>query len=570
MIFVDLLYWPGPWFVRERSRDSQLAWSCVAILAFIAASSLAAAQSPGPPWRGQVTCNLDLQSQGYTRQETQSWTIAGPMLRMNGAMQIYPVTWTVSGSGSAQRLQNGLTSTVQWNTSVPTANLTFAVYVRASDRRLIFTQWGSQASSAAGIRGLQQAVWNGAQQQPAAIAHPAWEWHFPLIEADQADTNPSGTFSTPTEALPAELAGPRDVPAIANCAYHFSRGATSSQPVLAGNTVTTQKSATLSQTTTVNPSLGSAGAPKSISPGAISNGPAVQTYSGMAVATPSSTSQNVSTPSVSNLSTTQMLSSSQSSTANILVPGNTPTAPAQVNQTNSTDPPAGNVGNAAAPDTTSPTNTDGTSNPNASTVASGAPDLNANTAGTDPSASPNGTATQTVKVFLNPGNVPSFSYTWTPPAGVTQVTVQIWGGGGSGALGTGVVTASGGSGGGYSSKLLNVTPGVIYNIIVGGGGQGPNVFGNASGQDGFRSSISSGGKTLLFADGGYKGVLNLNEPVPGGSTDPSATVGQVGGIGTTDAGGPAFQSDYCPGFGITGRGGDANQYGQPGCIVLAW
>jgi hypothetical protein len=43
-------------------------------------------------------------------------------------------------------------------------------------------------------------------------------------------------------------------------------------------------------------------------------------------------------------------------------------------------------------------------------------------------------------------------YTWSPPAGVTHVLVEMWGGGGGGGFGTG------GAGGGYTRTMLTVTP----------------------------------------------------------------------------------------------------------------
>lgn len=56
--------------------------------------------------------------------------------------------------------------------------------------------------------------------------------------------------------------------------------------------------------------------------------------------------------------------------------------------------------------------------------------------------------------------------TWTVPAGVTKIMIEIWGGGGGGAAG------GGGGSGAYSQVVENVTPGNIVNITVGSGGLG--------------------------------------------------------------------------------------------------
>ena len=44
------------------------------------------------------------------------------------------------------------------------------------------------------------------------------------------------------------------------------------------------------------------------------------------------------------------------------------------------------------------------------------------------------------------------STTWTAPAGVTSVQVDVWGGGGGGAGEDGTQAGGGGGGGAYSSK----------------------------------------------------------------------------------------------------------------------
>jgi hypothetical protein len=92
----------------------------------------------------------------------------------------------------------------------------------------------------------------------------------------------------------------------------------------------------------------------------------------------------------------------------------------------------------------------------------------------------------------------SSSTTWTCPASVTQITVELWGGAGGGAGSggvyynsnpnnpTGIIVsacnggcftiygASGGNGGngGYNKAILTVIPGNVYTITIGSGGSG--------------------------------------------------------------------------------------------------
>src|SRR3954462_6354162 len=72
----------------------------------------------GAFWTGQAQCQLTMQSQGYTHQEIQTWTITGTPPGTAG-MQVYPGTWTVTGQGGVQRLQGTQVLAARWNTNVP-------------------------------------------------------------------------------------------------------------------------------------------------------------------------------------------------------------------------------------------------------------------------------------------------------------------------------------------------------------------------------------------------------------------------------------------------------------------
>ena len=63
---------------------------------------------------------------------------------------------------------------------------------------------------------------------------------------------------------------------------------------------------------------------------------------------------------------------------------------------------------------------------------------------------------------------------FTLPAGVTSITISVWGAGGGtgGCVGASADNASGGGGGGaFSSKTFTgLTPGSVYTIVRGAGG----------------------------------------------------------------------------------------------------
>ena len=93
----------------------------------------------------------------------------------------------------------------------------------------------------------------------------------------------------------------------------------------------------------------------------------------------------------------------------------------------------------------------------------------------------------------------SSSTTWTSPTGVTQIIVELWGGGGGGAYGQ-----SGGKGG-YNRSTINVIPGNSYNIVIGNGGNAATANASNPSGTGSTGSASSFG-VVLSASGGIGGA----------------------------------------------------------------
>lgn len=132
------------------------------------------------------------------------------------------------------------------------------------------------------------------------------------------------------------------------------------------------------------------------------------------------------------------------------------------------------------------------------------------------------------------------SYTWRCPPEIYQVKVECWGAGGGG-MGYDNVVASGGGGGEYAAEsALNVTPGVVYSVVIGAGGVGGvnDSMSEPPGTDGGDTSFAS---TVVVAHGG------LNDTTAGtGSTN---TIHFDGGMGGIDPG--SLASYY------GGNGGDS-------------
>ncbi len=157
-----------------------------------------------------------------------------------------------------------------------------------------------------------------------------------------------------------------------------------------------------------------------------------------------------------------------------------------------------------------------------------------------------GQTTRTL-TFTSPG-------TWTVPAGVTEITVEAWGGGGAGGGSTiNGKGGSGGGGGGYCINVFTVTPGQKINYTVGAGGTGSN--GNGT----------SGDTTLILtlqANGGGGGGANM-ETIGSGGTASGGTTNITGGSGLKGKGNTGGNGGTGASGGAGGNG-VSNEDGEPG------
>lgn len=170
--------------------------------------------------------------------------------------------------------------------------------------------------------------------------------------------------------------------------------------------------------------------------------------------------------------------------------------------------------------------------------------------------------------------------TFTVPAGVTSLFVEVWGAGGDSGSHAGPNGSNGGGGGGaYSNKTITVSPGDVDTVTVGastgadswfktsgtvlakGGGNVPND--TATHAIGGQAASGIGDVTYSGGDGGDGG----------GNPTPSGAGG--GGAGSTGAGGSASGSthgtgtslnggDGADGIGASGNGLNGNNFGGGG------
>ena len=142
--------------------------------------------------------------------------------------------------------------------------------------------------------------------------------------------------------------------------------------------------------------------------------------------------------------------------------------------------------------------------------------------------------------------------TWIAPCGVTSVTIEAWGAGGSGG-GTTANTSlggGGGAGGTYVRSIITVVPNTTYNLYV-----APTTVGtNAAGAKGQGSWFIN--NTTLFAEGGNGGAApNGALGAAGGAGSITSSIGTVRTAGADGANGTAL---------IGGAGGDGSTGGGAG------
>ena len=137
--------------------------------------------------------------------------------------------------------------------------------------------------------------------------------------------------------------------------------------------------------------------------------------------------------------------------------------------------------------------------------------------------------------------------TWTVPAGITQVVIEVWGAQGGGSLCCSGTQPDDGGQGGYATGTLAVTAGEVLRIYVGQQGD----FGNP---------VSAGGWNGGGGGGHYGGGGGGATDVRKGGTDCLDRVIVAGGGGGGNCG--------CPDHGHGGNGGGTN--GASGLSFTGW
>jgi hypothetical protein len=186
------------------------------------------------------------------------------------------------------------------------------------------------------------------------------------------------------------------------------------------------------------------------------------------------------------------------------------------------------------------------------------------------------------------------SGSFSVPAGVTQLEVEVWGGGAGSYASVSGLPSGGGSGGGYARKrIAGVYPGQSIEVVVGLGGAGGTVAGSPA-----TTGNSSRFGNLVSATGGSVNYLASTTAPQNGATPPgvgiggdvnlTGSAGQAGAInqggmggaspmGGTQNSGTTGNVGIFPGGGGSGAGTGANGLtpydgaaGASGLVAIRW
>jgi hypothetical protein len=180
------------------------------------------------------------------------------------------------------------------------------------------------------------------------------------------------------------------------------------------------------------------------------------------------------------------------------------------------------------------------------------------------------------------------------PAGVSQVEVELWGGGAGSYASVANVPSGGGAGGGYARKrIVGLAPGQVVPVTVGIGGVGGTTTGGMPGSgttSSFGSFVSATGGNLNYlatlgnpqnggtpAGAGVGGDVNLTGSAGQAGVFNQGGLGGSAPLGGTQNSGTTGVAGTFPGGGAAGAGTGANSMmpyngaaGGNGFVVVRW
>ncbi|MCA9324891.1 hypothetical protein KDA23_02370, partial [Candidatus Saccharibacteria bacterium] len=172
-------------------------------------------------------------------------------------------------------------------------------------------------------------------------------------------------------------------------------------------------------------------------------------------------------------------------------------------------------------------------------------------------------ATTVSTPYMTAGSYGSGTGGFPVPAGVTSVTVKVWGAGGGAGAGNNQSGSGGdGGGGGYAKSVLTVTPGETLNVVVGTGGAGAGGNRRGGSGGGFSAVLRSSTYLIQAGGGGGGGGAEGTSRGNGGNGGAGGGSNGVSGSngGNSNSGGGGVRGTNSGG----GNGGSAGNNGASG------
>jgi hypothetical protein len=179
-------------------------------------------------WAGSIRCELSSTASGYSHQETQTWTISGGVPTKQGAFDIYPATWTVTGQGTFDRSRASNRRIASWTASVQQEDAPVSFHVTPAGR-LMVQLWHSQLSAFGGYTGPDRYINDGVPQPEGRLVSTTYEWSPPKKEVSPSIAQISGSQTTEVKAQLGPLQPPESR-SMVTCSWALGQGTAPALP----------------------------------------------------------------------------------------------------------------------------------------------------------------------------------------------------------------------------------------------------------------------------------------------------------------------------------------------------
>jgi hypothetical protein len=178
------------------------------------------AQAPvAQGWAGWARCKLTIQGPGYNHGETHLWTITGAGTS-NANMEIYPTSWTVTGSGDLDRVSGPTRKQAQWRINGMLPDVTIA-FTRHADR-IAIQRWTNHGPARSALIGTETTTINGVPTS-RRLELDVQQWAFPATSTrSPTSTRAAGSKTERFDGLRGPLAPPGSM-GMAECQWDFAK-----------------------------------------------------------------------------------------------------------------------------------------------------------------------------------------------------------------------------------------------------------------------------------------------------------------------------------------------------------